>query len=183
LLTSYALGGPNQHRGGSMATGHDGMNLQPEHFDAIIKPLRAALAHLVEDPGRYRFIHLQSGIVARRPPVQLNQVVCTGSASCRTVRHKTSAPSPQSSGELYSAGLWLTPSRERTKIIPTGQRSTSCMQSWPAPLGNVWGGRPISRQARVAASWISGEQGTGAIRCNVSIARAIPRLPQIYSAR
>lgn len=42
---SYALGGPNQYSGGAMAKVHAGMNLQPEHFDAIVKHLREALLH------------------------------------------------------------------------------------------------------------------------------------------
>ncbi|OXM83435.1 group I truncated hemoglobin [Paenibacillus rigui] len=42
---SYALGGPNQYTGGAMSKVHQGMNLQPEHFDAIVKHLHAALAH------------------------------------------------------------------------------------------------------------------------------------------
>ncbi|USG66172.1 group 1 truncated hemoglobin [Brevibacillus ruminantium] len=42
---SYALGGPNQYSGGAMAKVHAGMNLQPVHFDAIVKHLRDALTH------------------------------------------------------------------------------------------------------------------------------------------
>jgi hemoglobin len=42
---SFALGGPNQYSGLSMAKAHEGMNLQPEHFDAIVKHLHDALAH------------------------------------------------------------------------------------------------------------------------------------------
>ncbi|CAG7636005.1 group 1 truncated hemoglobin [Paenibacillus allorhizosphaerae] len=42
---SYALGGPNQYTGQSMAKVHTGMNLQPVHFDAIVKHLHDALAH------------------------------------------------------------------------------------------------------------------------------------------
>ncbi|UJF34154.1 group I truncated hemoglobin [Paenibacillus hexagrammi] len=42
---SFALGGPNQYTGGSMAKVHAGMNLQPEHFGAIAKHLHDALAH------------------------------------------------------------------------------------------------------------------------------------------
>ncbi|HWO96589.1 MAG TPA: group 1 truncated hemoglobin [Bacillus sp. (in: firmicutes)] len=41
---SFALGGPNQYSGKSMAKAHEGMNLQPEHFDAIAKHLHDALA-------------------------------------------------------------------------------------------------------------------------------------------
>jgi len=42
---SFALGGPNQYSGKSMAKAHEGMNLQPEHFNAIANHLHDALAH------------------------------------------------------------------------------------------------------------------------------------------
>ncbi|MFC5447807.1 group I truncated hemoglobin [Paenibacillus aestuarii] len=42
---SFALGGPNQYSGLSMAKAHTGMNLQDVHFAAIAKHLSAALAH------------------------------------------------------------------------------------------------------------------------------------------
>ncbi|MBD8069814.1 group I truncated hemoglobin [Bacillus sp. PS06] len=42
---SFALGGPKQYSGQSMAKAHEGMNIQPEHFDAIVKHLHDALAH------------------------------------------------------------------------------------------------------------------------------------------
>jgi hemoglobin len=42
---SFALGGPNQYSGQSMAKAHQGMNLQPEHFNAIANHLHDALAH------------------------------------------------------------------------------------------------------------------------------------------
>ncbi|QRG66754.1 group I truncated hemoglobin [Brevibacillus choshinensis] len=42
---SYALGGPNQYTGQAMSKVHTGMNLQPEHFDAIVRHLHAALSH------------------------------------------------------------------------------------------------------------------------------------------
>ncbi|MFC0213488.1 group 1 truncated hemoglobin [Paenibacillus chartarius] len=42
---SFALGGPNQYTGHSMAKAHAGMNLQEEHFAAIAKHLHDALAH------------------------------------------------------------------------------------------------------------------------------------------
>ncbi|WP_261305475.1 group I truncated hemoglobin [Paenibacillus andongensis] len=42
---SFALGGPNQYSGSSMAKAHEGMNIQPEHFSAIVKHLHDALAH------------------------------------------------------------------------------------------------------------------------------------------
>lgn len=41
---SYALGGLNQYTGRSMEKAHTGLNLQPEHFDAIAKHLGEALA-------------------------------------------------------------------------------------------------------------------------------------------
>ncbi|MGC5326188.1 group I truncated hemoglobin [Brevibacillus sp. SYSU BS000544] len=40
---SHALGGPNQYSGQSMAKAHEGMNLQHEHFDAIVQHLTSAL--------------------------------------------------------------------------------------------------------------------------------------------
>ncbi|MDM5327021.1 group 1 truncated hemoglobin [Neobacillus sp. CF12] len=42
---SFALGGPNQYSGQSMTKAHQGMNLQPVHFNAIVKHLHDALAH------------------------------------------------------------------------------------------------------------------------------------------
>jgi hemoglobin len=42
---SFALGGPNQYSGQSMAKAHKGMNLQPVHFNAIERHLHDALAH------------------------------------------------------------------------------------------------------------------------------------------
>jgi hemoglobin len=42
---SFALGGPNQYTGQSMTKVHEGMNLQPEHFQAIVTHLHDALAH------------------------------------------------------------------------------------------------------------------------------------------
>jgi hemoglobin len=42
---SFALGGPNQYSGQSMEKAHEGMNLQPVHFNAIEKHLHDALAH------------------------------------------------------------------------------------------------------------------------------------------
>lgn len=41
---SFALGGPNQYSGGSMAKAHEGMNIQPEQFETIAKHLYRALA-------------------------------------------------------------------------------------------------------------------------------------------
>lgn len=42
---SFALGGANQYTGKSMAKAHEGMNLKPEHFQAIVNHLHDALAH------------------------------------------------------------------------------------------------------------------------------------------
>lgn len=42
---SFALGGPNQYSGNSMAKAHTGMNIQPEHFQSIANHLRDALQH------------------------------------------------------------------------------------------------------------------------------------------
>lgn len=42
---SFALGGPKNYSGKSMAKAHEGMNLQPEHFNAITTHLHDALAH------------------------------------------------------------------------------------------------------------------------------------------
>ena len=42
---SFALGGPNQYSGKSMAKAHEGMNIQPKHFQAIATHLQDALAH------------------------------------------------------------------------------------------------------------------------------------------
>jgi hemoglobin len=41
---SYALGSPEQYSGRSMEKAHTGLNLQPQHFDAIAKHLGEALA-------------------------------------------------------------------------------------------------------------------------------------------
>ncbi|WP_066291567.1 group I truncated hemoglobin [Bacillus sp. FJAT-29937] len=46
---SFALGGPNQYSGNSMAKAHKGMNLQPAHFDAIATHLGEALSHFGVD--------------------------------------------------------------------------------------------------------------------------------------
>jgi hemoglobin len=40
---SYALGGPSQYSGRSMEKAHEGLNLQPKHFDAIVKHLTDAI--------------------------------------------------------------------------------------------------------------------------------------------
>ncbi|PLT28900.1 group I truncated hemoglobin [Peribacillus deserti] len=42
---SFALGGPKQYSGKSMAKAHEGMNIQPAHFDTIATHLHDALAH------------------------------------------------------------------------------------------------------------------------------------------
>ena len=41
---SYALGGSDQYTGRSMEKAHAGLNLQPEHFKAIVMHLCSALA-------------------------------------------------------------------------------------------------------------------------------------------
>lgn len=41
---SFALGSPTPYIGRSMEKAHAGLNLQPEHFDAIVKHLSEALA-------------------------------------------------------------------------------------------------------------------------------------------
>lgn len=49
---SFALGGPNKYTGTAMAKAHEGMNLQPEHFNAIATHLHDALAHFgVSEPN------------------------------------------------------------------------------------------------------------------------------------
>lgn len=40
---SFALGGPNQYSGKSMEKAHEGMNLQPKHFQAVATHLADAL--------------------------------------------------------------------------------------------------------------------------------------------
>lgn len=47
---SFAVGGPNQYSGQSMAKAHEGMNLQAEHFNAVAKHLHDALAHFNVEP-------------------------------------------------------------------------------------------------------------------------------------
>ncbi|PMC40140.1 group 1 truncated hemoglobin [Bacillus sp. UMB0899] len=42
---SFALGGPNQYSGNSMEKAHQGLNIQPDHFDSIVKHLHDALSH------------------------------------------------------------------------------------------------------------------------------------------
>ena len=46
---SYALGGA-EYTGKSMEKAHEGMNLQPEHFNAVAKHLGDSLAHLNVSP-------------------------------------------------------------------------------------------------------------------------------------
>lgn len=43
-FVSHALGGPNQYTGRSMEKAHAGLDLQPEHFEAIAKHLGESLA-------------------------------------------------------------------------------------------------------------------------------------------
>ncbi len=47
---SYALGGPKEYTGRSMEKAHEGLNLQPEHFDAIAKHLGDAIAEYGASP-------------------------------------------------------------------------------------------------------------------------------------
>ncbi|MDT8861204.1 group 1 truncated hemoglobin [Alkalihalobacillus sp. MEB130] len=42
---SFALGGPSHYSGRSMAKAHQGMNIQPSHFESIATHLHDALAH------------------------------------------------------------------------------------------------------------------------------------------
>lgn len=42
---SFALGGPNQYSGKSMEKAHQGLNIQPAHFDSIANHLHHALSH------------------------------------------------------------------------------------------------------------------------------------------
>ena len=50
---SYALGATNQYKGRSMELAHAGLNLQPEHFNAIAKHLGEAMALKCSTPRRY----------------------------------------------------------------------------------------------------------------------------------
>ncbi|MDQ1909916.1 group 1 truncated hemoglobin [Paenibacillus sp. GD4] len=43
LFIGYALGSGHEFTGRSMAKAHEGMNLQPQHFDAIVGHLTATL--------------------------------------------------------------------------------------------------------------------------------------------
>lgn len=43
---SFALGGPNKYTGRSMEKAHEGMNLQPVHFEAIVTHLTDTLKEL-----------------------------------------------------------------------------------------------------------------------------------------
>ncbi|SES32053.1 group I truncated hemoglobin [Salisediminibacterium halotolerans] len=43
---TYALGGPNEYGGTSMKKAHEGMNIQPEHFNAIAEHLADTLTEL-----------------------------------------------------------------------------------------------------------------------------------------
>ncbi|MEJ7721092.1 MAG: hypothetical protein WKF58_11860 [Ilumatobacteraceae bacterium] len=51
------------------------------------------------------------------------------------MRANTLAPAAMSPGAVCSAGLWLMPSTEGTKIIPEGQILAIICASWPAPAG------------------------------------------------
>lgn len=56
---SHALGGPNQYSGRSMEKAHSGLNLQPEHFEAIAK-------HLGESLDEYGLTHEEIQSVLER---------------------------------------------------------------------------------------------------------------------
>lgn len=43
---TFALGGPNNYTGRNMAKAHEGMNIQPEHFNAIATHLTTTLQEL-----------------------------------------------------------------------------------------------------------------------------------------
>ena len=45
---SFALGGPKQYSGKSMTKAHEGMNLQPVHFEAIVTIIYMMLLHILE---------------------------------------------------------------------------------------------------------------------------------------
>jgi hypothetical protein len=64
-----------------------------------------------------------------------------------------------SSGEANSSGLWLTPSRQRTKSIAIGQRSDMADASCVAPEGKKKLGLPDRLTASASCSDNSSEQG------------------------
>jgi hypothetical protein len=69
----------------------------------------------------------------QRPPTT-DQFTPLVLSNLKTAPSNTCAPLAQSSGELYSAGLCVNPSRHGTKIIAVGTRVEVCTLSWPAPL-------------------------------------------------
>ncbi|ASS76211.1 group 1 truncated hemoglobin [Tumebacillus algifaecis] len=60
MFISFALGGPNQYTGKSMAHAHAGMNLQMSHFMAVANHLSAALRdfHVSEEDIQTVINHL-----------------------------------------------------------------------------------------------------------------------------
>ncbi|ALC91337.1 globin [Bacillus sp. FJAT-18017] len=48
---SFAVGGPNNYSGQAMEKAHEGMDLQPIHFDTITKHLHQALRHFGVNEG------------------------------------------------------------------------------------------------------------------------------------
>ena len=48
---SFAVGGPKHYTGRSMARAHQGMNLQPVHFDAICRHLSDSLKEFDVKPA------------------------------------------------------------------------------------------------------------------------------------
>jgi hypothetical protein len=56
-------------------------------------------------------------------------------ASSTRVAASTRAPAARSSGLAYSAGLWLMPLAQGTKIMPAGASSARKLASWKAPEG------------------------------------------------
>src|SRR5262249_50951967 len=73
-------------------------------------------------------------------------------SSRRTVSSIASKPASASSAVICSAGLWLMPSLQRTKIMPDGQCLAMMPASWPAPEGSRSGSKP---QAAMASATVS----------------------------
>lgn len=65
-----------------------------------------------------------------------------------------------SSSATCSAGLWLTPPRQRTKIMPISATSTIAMPSCPAPLGSSNTACPSAATAAASCVFSQGAQGT-----------------------
>src|SRR5262245_7891216 len=71
--------------------------------------------------------------LARRALAQPRR--CGQAASSARVCVKTRVPAASCLGSEYSAGLWLIPLRQGTKIIPVGHTGTTNCASWNAPEG------------------------------------------------